>query len=56
MAKYDGWVLKNKWGSFVSYFFAERRRDVAKRIGSLRWEAWRAEEHKIVKVKFVEVK
>lgn len=55
MAKYDGWILKNKWGSFLSYYFANRRRDVVERIGSLRWEAWKHQGCKIVKIKFVEV-
>ena len=55
MAKHHGWILKNKWGSFLSYYFSSRRRDVIERIGSLRWETWRAEGHKIVKVKYVEV-
>ena len=56
MKKYDGWTVKNKWGSFLFYFFEITRKGVIGKIGIERWEAWEKEGHKIVKVKLVEVK
>jgi len=50
--KYDGWVIKNKWGSLLSWTFAETREAVKIKV------SWRIESqgHKLVKVKLVEVK
>jgi len=57
MAKYDGWILKNKRGSLLPYFLKHTRRQVIEQIGIDRWEkAWKHQGLKIVKVKFVEVK
>ena len=57
MAKYDGWLLKNKWGSLLFWTFCLTRREVIdKKIGVDRWEkAWKHQGHKIIKVKFMEV-
>ncbi len=53
--KYDGWILKNKRGTFCTYFFESRKRDVIQKIGDRRWEAWESQGCKIVKVKLIEV-
>ncbi len=55
MDKHHAWILKNKWGSYVLYFSAPTCKGVVEKIGKARWEAWKAEGHKILKVKFVEV-
>jgi hypothetical protein len=55
MAKFNGWIFKNKWGSFSIYFSANTRKEVIQKIGLDRWEAWKAQGHKIVKFKIVEV-
>lgn len=49
--KYDGWVIKNKWGSLLFWTFCETREKVRKKV------RWRVESqgHKIVKVKLMEV-
>lgn len=54
--EYDGWVLKNKRGTFCLYFIGSRRKDVVRIIGERRWEAWKAQGRKIVKIKFMEVR
>ena len=56
MPEYDGWTVKNKWGSLLPHFFNYRRRDVIKELGVDIWKAWKRIGHKIVKVKLVEVK
>ena len=57
MAKYDGWTLKNKRGTLLTYYFAENRSEVIRnKIGVDRWEkAWKHQGCKIVKIKFMEV-
>lgn len=57
MAGYDGWVVKNKWGSLLFWTFMSTRKEViTRKIGIDRWEkAWKPRGHKIVKIKFVEV-
>lgn len=52
MAKYDGWVIKNKWGSLLHWTFCETRKQVNEKLG---WRV-KSQGHKIVKVKIVEVK
>ncbi len=68
MDKYDGWVLEspgyrvNSKGYFLPFFFHLRRRDVIKHIdkavaiGYKKWKKDKGFEHRIVKVKLVEVK
>jgi len=56
MARDEAWILKNKRGAFVVYFCAYRRYRVIEKIGKARWESWKAQGEKIVKVKLVEVK
>lgn len=51
MAKHDGWVIKNKWGSLLYWTFCERRYKVAAKVN---WRV-KSQGHKIVKVKLVEV-
>ena len=55
MAEYDGWTVKNKWGSLLPHFFKYRRRQVIEQLGVDTWKAWKNKGHKIVKVKLVEV-
>ena len=56
MAKYDGWMLKNERGALlVAYFGYTRRHIILEQIGAKRWEAWKHQGCKIVKIKFVEV-
>lgn len=54
MKKYDGWLFKNKWGSLLSWTFAETKKEI--KIKVYNWRAWEKEGHKIIKIKFVEVK
>ena len=51
MAKYDGWVIKNKWGSLLFWTLCETKEAVKRKV------SWRiaSQGHKIVKVKLVEV-
>lgn len=53
--KFEGWVVKNKWGSLLPYFFRRRRKDVIKQLGAALWKEWEKEGTKIVKVRLVEV-
>ena len=56
MAKdYDGWIVKNKWGSFLMWTFCETKSETIRKVN---WKAWKKAGHKIVKVnvKFMEMK
>lgn len=53
MAKYDGWILKNKWGSLLLWTAGSTRREVTMKLR--RRENWKKEGHKIVKIKLIEV-
>lgn len=55
MDKYDGWIVKNKWGSFLEWTVSSHKKGVIKIIGKETWVAWRKFGHNIVKIKFVEV-
>ena len=53
--KYDGWIVRNKWGSFLLWTMGYLKRDVIKIVGKEEWRSWNKEGHQIVKVKLVEV-
>ncbi len=53
MAKYDGWIVKNRWGSLLRWTMGYTIRGVKRKVPHL--EAWKKEGHKIVKFKIVEV-
>lgn len=57
VSKYDGWAMKNRYGSILQWTFRELKREVILLIGGLEiyHEEWIGESHKIVKVKLVEV-
>jgi len=48
---FDGWVIKNKWGSLLSWTFCETKKEVNIKMN------WRVKSQglKIVKVKLLEV-
>ena len=54
MEKYDGWIVKNKWGSLLFWTFATTRREVKQKIAHVGWR--NQKDFRIIKVKFVEVK
>ena len=65
MAKYDGWVIKvqfrwNQKPYFLTWHFGETRTSVIKNFNEATGGLWRkcrrSGTHKLVKVKFVEVK
>ena len=51
--KYHGWVIKNKWGSFLMQTFGDTRKECRKKVDD--WRGWERLGHKPVKVKLVEV-
>ena len=51
--KYDGWVVKNKWGSLLFWTFKETQKETQDGVSD--WEQWKKLGFKLVKVKFVEV-
>jgi len=53
--KYDGWAVKNKWGSLLPHFFNEKRSEVIEQLGVGVWKEWKKIGHKIVKVRLVEM-
>lgn len=55
--KYDGFAIKNKWGTILLWTAAYLKRDVIKKLGGLKdyQERWKKHGHKIVKVRLVEV-
>ncbi len=53
--KYDGWVVKNKWGSLLPHFFELTRKEVVERLGATVWKEWQKIGHKIVKVRLEEI-
>ena len=55
MQKFNCWIVKNKWGSFLVWTIAIYKRDVIDIIGKEKWPEWKKQGHKIVKIKFVEV-
>ena len=60
MEKYDGWVCKNKWGSFLMSTFARTKKEVIKNYeGTFRVGCWKERRFwgdlKIVKVRLVEI-
>ena len=54
--KYDGWTVKNKWGSLLPHFFNKKRSEVIEQLGVRVWKEWEKIGHKIVKVELIEVK
>lgn len=55
---YDGWVIKNKWGSLLFWTFGLTKRDVLSKMNDIGWfkEGFKEGEVQVVKVKFIEVK
>ena len=54
--KYDGWIVKNKWGSLLKWTFADTRREtIAKTNRGMGWDYFKRIGCKIVKVRLVEV-
>ena len=54
--KYDGWVLKNKWGSLLFWTFGNTRREtIAKANQGMGWPYFEKLGCRLVKVKFMEV-
>lgn len=56
MKKYDGWTLKNRYGSLLFHYLKYTRKGVIREIGVDRWLGWKEQGDKIVKVRLVEVK
>lgn len=54
--KYDGWIVKERWGSLLLSTIAYTEGQVIANIGYGKWEEWRRQGCKIVKVKLIEVK
>ena len=54
MAKYDGWIFKNKWGSLIIWTLRCTRKETRQAVSD--WKAWERLGHKTIKVKLVEVK
>ena len=53
---YDGWVIKNQWGSLLFWTFGLTRRDVQRKMNDIGWwKGGKEGEGKLVKVKFIEV-
>ena len=52
MAKYDGWVIKTKEGSLLFWTFGKTRKETRKKV----YWVVESQGHKLVKVKFMEVK
>lgn len=50
--KYDGWALKNKWGSILLWTIGESRREARRKVPH--WKELAKEGHKIIKIKVVE--
>ena len=56
MKKYDGWAVRNKWGTILIRTAAFLKRDVIGKLGGKEsYERWKMEGHKIVKIKLMEV-
>ena len=53
MAKYDGWIFKNKWGSLLMWTISQTKYGVKRNAPN--WREWLKQGHKIVKVKLMEV-
>lgn len=53
MKKYDGWVIKNKWGSLLFWTFAPTRKELIAKCKL--WKTWKKLDCKLVKVKLVEI-
>ena len=53
MAKYDGWIVKNKWGSLLRWTMGYTIKDVKRKVPTLK--EWLKQGHKLVKFKIVEV-
>ena len=56
MKNYDGWIIRNKWGSFLLWTFCYLKRDVIEKLGQEKYRQWKKEGHRLIKVKLVEVK
>jgi len=54
MKKYDGWIIKNKWGSLLMWTMALTKYGVKRKVPN--WKEWIKEGHKLVKIKLVEIK
>ena len=55
MQKFNAWIVKNKWGSFLIWTVDWRKKDVIEKIGKEKWPEWRKQGHRLVKIKFLEV-
>ena len=53
MKKYDGWCVKNKYGTLLIWTFRDTKKEVKDTVN--RWQVLREGNVKIVKVKLVEV-
>ena len=53
MEKYDGWIVKNKWGSLLMWTIGGTKREVKYNIDHCDWKLQKT--FKIIKVKLVEV-
>ena len=53
MAKYDGWIVKNKHGNLIIWTFGDTKRELIDRVAM--WESLQKKGNQIVKVKLVEV-
>ena len=51
--KYDGWIVKNKWGSLLMWTIGGTRSEVKYNINHCDWKLQKA--FKIIKVKLMEV-
>jgi len=45
--KFNGWIIKNKWGSFVPSTLSETRSAAIKKVN---WKTWKRIGHKVVRV------
>ena len=52
MEKYDGWIIKDKRGSFLLWTLGRTKSEVT---GNRNLKVWKKMGHKIVKVKLMEV-
>lgn len=48
--KFKGWIIKNKWGSFLPWTLARTRKEVIENLGKERYQIWKKMGHEIVKV------
>jgi len=53
--RYDGFTVKNQWGSLLLRFARDTKKEVIKEVGMDRWKGWKQDGASIVKIKLVEV-